>query len=216
MLRKIIPSLLIVSLLLSSVMVMGRVFAEGSDDNGPETEVETSSASATTSRERTSSTSRSAREEQRELERERMIQSAQSARNDRRCEVINTNIDRITSNYNRNHQSRVERFNRMADSIQKAMTRLTELGYDVIALQTQLVELKAMIVDFADLNTNLQGLLNAAKQLDCGDETGEFRSTLEEARTVTQEMQAQAKAIVAFIQDEIRPTLKQIKEQKPE
>lgn len=217
MLRKIIPSVLLATLLFSSLFAVGAVFAENSnDDDSPEVEVETSSASAESSERSSSASSRSVREEQRELERERMIQSAQSARSERRCEVINANIDRVTANYNRNHQSRVQRFTSIAENIQKALTRLAELGYDVTDLQAKLAELKTMITEFAGLNTELQGLLNAAKELDCADGSGEFRATLEDAKAVTQEMQAKAKEIFNFIQTEIRPALKQVKEQKPE
>ncbi len=131
------------------------------------------------------------------------------------CQRITSVIDSRISSYDTHKQEHIQRYDNIVNRVTELVSKLTDKGYDVSKLTTDLHTLNGMIKDFATDYTNFINTLKDAKQFACGNSQGQFAAKVEEARTYLKQAREQAVAIRSFILETIKPDLQALKGQHP-
>jgi hypothetical protein len=137
------------------------------------------------------------------------------ARLEQACQRITSVIDQRITAYDNHKEDHVQRYNNIVNRVTALVSKLTDKGYDVSKLTTDLQTLNGMIKDFATDYTNFINTLKDAKQFACGNSQGQFAVKVEEARGFLKQAREQAVAIRSFILETIKPDLQALKDQKP-
>lgn len=130
-----------------------------------------------------------------------------------RCDRVSSNIDKKINNYNLNKEKHIERYNEVKDKLSSLLLKLEAQGINVNELKDDLTILDSKIISFAQEYTKAINDLNLAKTFACGDSEGQFRATVESARTKIINSRDIAKDIINFIKTEIRTDLQQLRDQ---
>lgn len=180
----------------------GTVWAQSEDNS----QVEQDSQSADKKAER------DARLEERKAARQERLTTAQTNRITARCKASQT----ILGNYSRQVQQRGERrtqiHDRVVDRLNNAVAKVGDQA-DTQALQASITELKAKVDAF---NTNLisyQQTISDLVEVDCVADPEAFQDSLVTAREERRTIVEEAKAVRAYIRDNIKPLIVALKQE---
>lgn len=104
------------------------------------------------------------------------------------------------------------RYNRVMEKNQRIIGKLEELGCDASGLKTQGETLASMIDDFAATYRLMESETNAAANVVCKENLGEYASRLAQARQRSQSLSSQATALKDFVQEVLKPEAKALSE----
>ena len=109
--------------------------------------------------------------------------------------------------------SRNEVYNNLIDRLNSLVTKLKAKNVDTTKLDAEIVTLKTKIATFqADLAKYKQGVIDL-KSMDCVTDPTAFKAALESTRTLHDQVAKDALDVKAYVNDTIKPTLKDIRTQ---
>lgn len=128
-----------------------------------------------------------------------------------RCTKVTENIDKRIAKFESDHNGRVKVFMTIKERVQERITKLKARGVDVTTLEANLVTLQTKIDKLSADHVAYMEKLKATKAFVCGQSQGEFKAALEAARDAQKVVFADAKDIIAFIKDTLKPNLEALK-----
>ncbi|MEI6326828.1 MAG: hypothetical protein WCO78_01770 [Candidatus Roizmanbacteria bacterium] len=128
-----------------------------------------------------------------------------------RCTKVTANIDQRIAKFESDHNGRVKVFTTIKERVQARLTALKARGIDVTTLEANLVTLQTKIDKLTTDHTAYMEKLKATKAFVCGQSQGEFKTALEAARDAQKVVFTDAKDIIAFIKDTLKPNLEAIR-----
>jgi len=128
-----------------------------------------------------------------------------------RCTKVTENIDKRIAKFESDHNGRVKVFMTIKERVQERITKLKARGVDVATLEANLVTLQTKIDKLAADHAAYMEKLKATKSFVCGESQGEFKAALEAARDAQKVVFADAKDIISFIKDTLKPNLEALK-----
>lgn len=128
-----------------------------------------------------------------------------------RCTKVTENIDKRIAKFESDHNGRVKVFMTIKERVQERITKLKARGVDVATLEANLVTLQTKIDKLTTDHAAYMEKLKATKAFVCGQSQGEFKAALEAARDAQKVVFADAKDIIAFIKDTLKPNLEALK-----
>jgi chromosome segregation ATPase len=128
-----------------------------------------------------------------------------------RCTKVTENIDKRIAKFESDHNGRVKVFMTIKERVQERITKLKARGIDVATLEANLVTLQTKIDKLTTDHAAYMEKLKATKAFVCGQSQGEFKAALEAARDAQKVVFADAKDIIAFIKDTLKPNLEALK-----
>jgi len=143
------------------------------------------------------------------------VQERRENRVERRCDIVNNRIDARISRYEEHDDDVEARMARVTERANEFINRLESKGYDVSKVRSDLQTLEGMRNTRRSLYTAFINKLKEAKQYDCGDSEGAFKTALGEARTALAKWRDQIRANREFIRNTLRPDLQALKGQNP-
>lgn len=128
-----------------------------------------------------------------------------------RCSKVTENIDKRIEKFESDHNGRVKVFMTIKERVQERIAKLKARGVDVATLEANLVTLQTKIDKLAADHAAYMEKLKATKSFVCGESQGEFKAALEAARDAQKVVFADAKDIISFIKDTLKPNLEALK-----
>ena len=128
-----------------------------------------------------------------------------------RCENITNRIELIVLKYNNNRDRHIERYENISQTLSELITTLESNGYDVKQLQEDVDQLNVYIKEFSTDYSNFIEQLELSQEYACANSEGDFRRTVENARSYLLQARETALDIRILINDEIRADLEDLK-----
>ncbi len=153
--------------------------------------------------------------QQRAQERQEAFQERVKNRVERQCDIVNNRIDARISHYEAHYNDVEARMDRVTKRTNEFINRLKIKGYDVSKVRSDLSTLEEMRTTQRSLYTAFINELKEAKQYDCGDSEGAFKTAMDESRAALAKWRDQIKANREYINTTLRPDLQALREQNP-
>ena len=128
-----------------------------------------------------------------------------------RCDNITNRIELIILKYNNNKDRHIERYQNISETLSELITTLESNGYDVKQLQEDVDQLNVYIKEFSTEYSNFVEQLELSQEYACANSEGDFRRTVENARSYLLQARETALDIRILINDEIRTDLEDLK-----
>ena len=128
-----------------------------------------------------------------------------------RCDNITNRIELIILKYNNNKDRHIERYQNISKTLSELITTLESNGYDVKQLQEDVDQLNVYIKEFSTEYSNFVEQLELSQEYACANSEGDFRRTVENARSYLLQARETALDIRILINDEIRTDLEDLK-----
>lgn len=128
-----------------------------------------------------------------------------------RCTKVTENIDKRIAKFESDHNGRVKVFMTIKERVQERITKLKARGVNVTTVEANLVTLQTKIDKLNADHAAYLEKLKATKAFVCGQSQGEFKAALEAARDAQKVVFADAKDLIAFIKDTLKPNLEALK-----
>jgi DNA repair exonuclease SbcCD ATPase subunit len=146
-------------------------------------------------------------------ERQERLDALKSLNSEERCSQIETNIDRLISNYESKHETQVEKYESLSARIGELMKKLEKRGYDTSSVTELLSTLEDKVNEFSSLRNDLQSKLREAKTLVCLESDGKYSEAVVESNQILKDMRTKGKEISDFVKNNIKPAVKELKAQ---
>ncbi len=130
------------------------------------------------------------------------------------CERITEKIDNQIARWEGNESGKHKGYNGVVVSVQNMLKRLEGKGYDLTDLKVALQNLNNAILKRHEDAKVLINLLKDTKQYACGNSEGAFRDALKKAQEQWRVVAADTKEIRNIWQNQVRPEIRKLKEQK--
>jgi chromosome segregation ATPase len=153
--------------------------------------------------------------QQKAQERQEARQERIEDRAERHCDIVNKRIDARISHYEQHYNDVEARMARVTQRTTDFINRLETKGYDVSKVRSDLATLEEMRATRRNLYTAFINELEEAKQYDCGDSEGAFKTAMEESRGALAKWRDQVKANREYINGTLRPDLQALRGQNP-
>lgn len=128
-----------------------------------------------------------------------------------RCTKVTENIDKRIAKFESDHNGRVKVFMTIKERVQERITKLKARGVNVTTVEANLVTLQTKIDKLNADHAAYLEKLKATRAFVCGQSQGEFKAALEAARDAQKVVFADAKDLIAFIKDTLKPNLEALK-----
>lgn len=128
-----------------------------------------------------------------------------------RCDNITNRIELIILKYNNNKDRHIERYKNISQTLSELITTLESNGYDVKQLQEDVDQLNVYIKEFTTEYSKFIEQLELSQEYACANSEGDFRRTVENARSYLLQARETALDIRILINDEIRTDLEDLK-----
>ena len=129
-----------------------------------------------------------------------------------KCKVAQTGaVSSLSGRIKVIETSRAEVHTNLVNRLNKLVEKLKAKDVDTTKLEAEITELKTKIATFkADLAKYRQAVIDL-KAMDCVSDPDAFKASLESARTLRETVAKDAAAIKTYVNDTIKPTLKDIR-----
>lgn len=151
--------------------------------------------------------------EKRKTELKTKVSTAAQTRIKNRCVAAQGKITSVVSRVKGLETSRTEVHKNVLNRLTSLSEKLQAKGVDTTQLDAEITELKGLIDTFS---TDLAAYKQAASdltELDCTADPTAFQASLEASRTARTTAAASAKAVKTYMEETIKPTLKDIRAQ---
>lgn len=132
-----------------------------------------------------------------------------------RCAAVTARINARVGFYNERRDNHLQHYQNLQDRLQNLVTSLKDRGYDTTQIQAALQELNQLTTTASNDYALFIAKLESVKNLDCGDGSGEFRTTLDAAQVALQTFQTDLKTIREHVQGGVKDSLQALKDQRP-
>jgi hypothetical protein len=151
---------------------------------------------------------------ERKAEYKAKIAATELARLKEKCKLAQTgNVSSLHGRIKGIETSRNEVYNNLVSRLTKLDEKLKLKGVDTTKLEAEIATLKTKISTFqTDLAKYKQAVLDL-KSMDCAADPTAFKASLESARTLREQVNKDAQDIKTYVNDTIKPTLKEIRAQ---
>lgn len=142
--------------------------------------------------------------------RQQKIAELKSKATQERCALLTSNVDRRLTYYDENYQTQLDRFKSLLSKTEAAIVRLEDLSYDVSGLRANFTELNEKVSDFQEIRAELVEVLGASKTQACGDGTGGFKTSIQNAATLVAQLGGKSREIKSFIQNDLKDSFENL------
>lgn len=145
--------------------------------------------------------------------------SAQSRIEDKaqgvRCDVWNKRVNVRINNFNSRKDAHIANYNRISDYLGNLADEYDAKGYDTSKLRADGVTWDQMVVDLGNDYAAFIKRIEETEDLVCGSSGGEYKQTLQEAKTMLSTVRSDARAIRVYYYNTIKPDIQALKAQNP-
>jgi hypothetical protein len=146
-------------------------------------------------------------------ERTKKVEELKNTAGERRCEIVEQNIDRLINRYDALHPQIVGRYENAVDRLEDLNQRLLNEGYDTSDVQFALDYMSNMVIEISQMNIDLQIKLADAKALSCNENEVLYRDTVQEAQEMLKNMKERAQEIKDYYISDVKPAVQELKDQ---
>lgn len=136
------------------------------------------------------------------------------ARLETRCQNLENRINGRIDAYDANYNGQVQKYTNIKQNVTKAMTRLTELGYNTSKVNDDLKQLDALLKEWNTLRNQFIAALQNTQDFVCGESEGAFKNAVDNASADAKLMRAKAEEIKNFVKNTLRSDLQELRKQK--
>ncbi|MEK7603133.1 MAG: hypothetical protein AAB459_02740 [Patescibacteria group bacterium] len=141
------------------------------------------------------------------------LSSAEESRIKNKCKNSQGKLSSLSGRIKGIKTSRDKVYTNLVDRLTKLSEKIKAKGLDTATLDGQIAELKIKIESFkTDLAAYNQAVSDLAA-MDCAADPTAFKAALDEARTKREALVTKAKEIKDYVNNTIKPTLKDLKKQ---
>lgn len=200
--------------LLISILFVRVVSAEEVENN----ETEGSETPRVTREERQQQRS-DAREQKMETREVRQEENAanreqnQEARAQKRCEVVSELINKRVEIFKKTKTNHQENYDKLLSRLNEVSTKLNEKGLDTTNLNSDIATLTTMVSEYKTKYDSFVTQLEQIQEVVCGENATTYKDTLEQTKTMLQELRQLRIKIREFYLTEVREDLKLLRQQ---
>lgn len=149
---------------------------------------------------------------ERKTELKTKLTTAEQTRLKEKCKPAQTgNVSSLYGRIKGIETSRSEVYKNLTNRLTSLTEKLKAKNVDTTKLEAEIATLKTKIATFeADLAKYKQAVLDL-KSMDCATDPTAFKASLEKARTLREQVNKDAQEIKTYVNDTIKPTLKEIR-----
>ena len=130
------------------------------------------------------------------------------------CAVINNRIDRRIDHFAARKDAHIRAYQNAVARAEKFADRFDEDGLNTTQLRADTTVLKDKVKTAGTTYASFIDTLEEAKQYNCGDSQGKFKSTMEEARTLLRTFRTQITDARTYFKDVVKVDIKALQDQK--
>lgn len=128
-----------------------------------------------------------------------------------RCTSAQAKVKTVESNVDKGVNNRISAYEALLDRLDKLTVKLKEKSIDTTKLEQQRAALEVTIEKFKTDLAAYKVTLDDLKGLGCTEDPAAFKAALEAARAARLVVKNDAAAVRTYVQDTIKPTLKELK-----
>ena len=129
-----------------------------------------------------------------------------------RCEEHGNRFSMRKQKFSEHREKYVNRLGNVSTRLENVITKLNEKDIDTTTLQTQLDTLNKMIEELKAEYATFVDMIETAGEYTCGESDGAYKEALLAAKEQLKIVHAKAKTIREYFQNEIKPTIAELKE----
>ena len=141
------------------------------------------------------------------------ISAAEQAKLKSRCKSAQGKLTSTSSRIKGVKGSREKVYGNLVERLTKLSAKIKAKGLDTSTLDSQIADLKEMIDTFKANMTEYEQTIADLVAMDCAADPEAFKAALESARDGREALVSEAKAIKDYVNNTIKPTLKDLKKQ---
>lgn len=130
---------------------------------------------------------------------------------ERRCELMQSNIEKRIEMYNRRKDVHKAAYERFLTKVEEIIERLEAKGKDTTQIVQEVEELKALIKEFSTSVETSVTMLEEANDYNCGQSEGEFKTRIQDTKVSFEATRESAKAVreqMKMVKETIREAVK--------
>ena len=131
-----------------------------------------------------------------------------------RCQFLENRIKGRIDAYDANYNGQILRYTNIKQNVTKAITRLTELGYNTTKVSDDLKQLDVLLKEWNNLRNQFIAALQNSQNFVCGESEGAFKNAVDNAAADGKLMRSKAEEIKNFVKNTLRSDLQELRKQK--